>query len=257
MMNRNYLLAITTGLMILAVANTAGAFGLEFAIGGWLQSPSGTLGYKALAADDFLDVEQDLKYDDETRVSARLAIDMPLFLPNIYLMATPMEFSATGEKTNGFKFGDITFDPGPFYSETVLNNLDVGLYYGIPLLKTATFNTFNIDLGVNVRIYDYELTVQQDSSGLRESETGTFPIPMIFLAAQFRPIERLSLEAEGRGISYSGNDVYSLIGRVKVRVVGPLFAAGGYRFEKVKLDEKDVLADVEFSGPFLEAGFSF
>ena len=80
---------------------------------------------------------------------------------------------------------------------------------------------------------------------------------MIFLAARFRPIERLSFEAEGRGISYSGNDVYSLIGRVKVRIVGPLFAAGGYRYEKAKLDEKDVLADVEFSGPFLEAGFSF
>jgi outer membrane protein len=257
MMKRNHLLAITIGLIFIAAANTAGAFGLEFAIGGWAQGLSGTLGYKALSADDILDVEQDLKYDDEDRVSARLSIDMPLFLPNIYLMATPMDFAATGVKTDGFKFGDVSFNPGPFYSETVLDNLDIGLYYGIPLLQTATFDTFNIDVGVNVRIYDYELKIRQDSSGLSESETGTFPIPMIFLAARFRPIERLSFEAEGRGISYSGNDVYSLIGRVKVRIVGPLFAAGGYRYEKAKLDEKDVLADVEFSGPFLEAGFSF
>jgi len=36
-----------------------------------------------------------------------------------------------------------------------------------------------------------------------------------------------------------------------------LFAAGGYRYEKAKLDEEDVEADIEFSGLFLEAGVSF
>mgnify|MGYP000588517915 CR=1 FL=1 len=80
---------------------------------------------------------------------------------------------------------------------------------------------------------------------------------MVFVAVQLRPLDWLSLEAEGRGISYSGNDAYSLIGRIKFRIVGPLFAAGGYRYEKVELDEEDVLADIEISGPFLEAGFSF
>lgn len=257
MMGKNVLLITAICLFILAAANTAGALGLEFAVGGWAQGPSGTLGYKALVSDDFLDVERDLKYDDETRISARLSIDMPLFLPNIYLMATPMEFSATGEKAGGFKFGDITFDPGTFSSETVLDNIDIGLYYGVPLLETASLERFNIDFGLNVRIYDYELTIRQDSSGRNDSDTGTLPIPMVFLAAQFRPIERLSFEAEGRGISFSGNEVYSIIGRVKVKIAGPLFAAGGYRYEKVQLDEQDVAVDIEFSGPFLEAGFSF
>lgn len=257
MVGSNNLLVMTICLILMVAAKPAGAVGLEFAVGGWVQGPSGTLGYKAMGAEDVLDIDEDLKYDDETRVSARLSIDMPLFLPNIYLMATPLEFSETGEKTDGFKFGDVTFNPGPFYSETILNNMDIGLYYGIPLLETASFDKLNIDVGLNVRIYDYELKIRQDSSGLSETETGTLPIPMIFLAAQFRPIERLSFEVEGRGISYSGNDIYSLIGRVKVKIAGPLFAAGGYRYEKVKLDEKDVYADIEFSGPFLEAGFAF
>ncbi len=256
-MSRKILLAMMICLFIFAAAQPASAIGLEFAVGGWAQGPSGSLGYKALSEDDILDVEQDLKYDDETRVSARLAIDMPLFLPNIYLMATPMEFSATGEKADGFKFGDITFDSGSFYSETILDNIDIALYYGLPFLETATFDKLNIDFGLNVRIYDYEINLRQDSSGFNESDSGTFPVPMIFLATQFRPIERLSFEAEVRGISYSGNDIYSLIGRVKVKIVGPLFAAGGYRYEKAKLDEEDVEADIEFSGLFLEAGFSF
>jgi outer membrane protein len=243
--------------LILAAASTAGAFGVEAAIGGWRQDPSGMLGYKSLDDGDFLDWENDLNYEDETRVFGRLSIDMPLFLPNIYLMATPMQFSATGQKDGGFKFGDINFDPGHFFSEMVLDNLDVGLYYGIPFLETATLEKLNVDLGVNVRLFDYELTIRQDSSGLMESESGVLPIPMIFLAVRFNPIEALSFQVEGRGISYSNNDLYSIIGRVKVTIFGPLFAAGGYRYEKLKLNEEDVSADVEFSGPFLEAGFSF
>ena len=244
-------------LLVLCISTYAGAWGVEFAVGGWAQDPSGTLGYDVLNGDDILNIERDLKYDTENRATVRLKIDMPLLLPNIYLMASPMAFKETGRKEGGFKFGDIVFDPGPFESETVLDHLDVGLYYGIPLLETATFDKLNIDIGLNVRIYDYELNVRQASTGLRESETGTLPLPMVFLAVQLRPIERLSLEAEGRGISYSGNDVFSLIGRIKFRIAGPLFVAGGYRYDKVEIDEEDVLADVEFSGPFIEAGFSF
>ena len=78
-------------LIALIAVPSAGAFGLEFAVGGWIQNPSGTLGYEALTPGDLLDVEDDLNYEDETRWSARLSIDMPLFLPNIALMATPME----------------------------------------------------------------------------------------------------------------------------------------------------------------------
>jgi outer membrane protein len=244
-------------LVVLTANTSAWAWGLEVAIGGWYQDPSGTLGYQAVGIDDILDLENDLNYKEETRVTGRINIDMPLFIPNIYLMATPMEFEAIGQKDGGFKFGDVNFDPGSFETKTVLDPLDVGLYYGIPLLETATFQKFNIDIGLNVRIFDYELKIQQDSTGLTETETGTLPVPMVFLAAQFRPLERLSLEAEGRGISYSGNDVYSLIGRIKFKIAGPVFAAGGYRYDKIKIDEEDVLADIEISGPFLEAGISF
>ena len=143
---RELRLLIIAVLVVLITSPSAGAWGLEFALGGWYQDPKGTLGYKALGVDDILDLENDLKYEEETRVAGRLNIDMPLFIPNIYLMATPVEFEATGQKDGGFKFGDIVFDPGPFETKTVLDHLDVGLYYGIPLLETATLKKFNIDI---------------------------------------------------------------------------------------------------------------
>lgn len=49
-------------------AATAEATGLEVSAGGWIQDPSGSVGYKALSAADLLDIEQDLQYDTKTRV---------------------------------------------------------------------------------------------------------------------------------------------------------------------------------------------
>ena len=85
----------------------------------------------------------------------------------------------------------------------------------------------------------------------------TAPVPMLYLAVQFMPIEALAFEAEGRGISVGDNKLYSLIGRVRYNFVGPLFVAGGYRYDKLEIDEEDVVADVEFQGPFLEMGLKF
>jgi hypothetical protein len=80
---------------------------------------------------------------------------------------------------------------------------------------------------------------------------------MIYLGAQLKPVKYLSLEAEARGIAYSSNHYYDLIGRLKVQPIGPVFIAGGYRYEDVKIDQSDVKAKITFQGPFLELGIVF
>ena len=244
--------------LVFTVPIASYALGLEFAVGGWKQSPQGYFAYKPVTADDELDLEKDCNYDDETRFTGRLKIDMPLFLPNIYLMASPMEFDGTGLKTYNFYFGDELIQGNvPFYSSITLDHYDIGFYYGIPFIETITAETVNIDLGLNVRIYDFEVEIKQDSTSIEESEDFTLPIPMAYLALQIKPVDKLAIEAEVRGISYSGNQLYSLIGRVKFNVFGPVFAAAGYRYDKLKIDEEDVEVDMDFSGPFIEAGFKF
>jgi len=250
---------IFTILFAMALPGAAHAFGLEIAGGAWLQSPSGTLAYEALDPNDFLDLENDLKYEDETRFFGRLNIDMPLFFPNIYLMVTPMEFEGDGIKSLDFKFGDETISgSAPFYSNLNLNHADIVLYYGIPGLETATADMLNIDIGINVRIYDVEARIVQESpSSVDITESITVPIPQVFLALQFRPTDFLALEAEGRGISISGNKAYSLIGRLRFNILGPFFLTGGYRYDKIDIDEEGVIIDTDFSGPFAEAGLAF
>ena len=83
------------------------------------------------------------------------------------------------------------------------------------------------------------------------------PVPMAFAAIQLKPIDLLAIEAEGRGISYSGNHLFNVIGRVKVKPFGPFFIAGGYRYDSIKLDEEDLRLDAQVDGFFAETGFEF
>ena len=247
---------ILTFMFFLVFPVTSHSIGLEFTAGGWNCNPSGYMSYEKISSDDNLDLEKDLNYDDETDLTGRVKIDMPLLFPNIYLMATPMEYDETGQKNVTFNFGDEEFDANvDFDSKLTLNTYDVGLYYGIPLLSTATLNKINIDLGINLRIIDLDAEIEQGST--KESESLILPVPMGYVGVQFKPVKKLAIEAEARGIAYSGNHYYSIIGRVKYKIFGPLFGAGGYRYEKLKIDEEDVKAEVKFQGPFIEVEMNF
>lgn len=248
------------GAILIVMLSNAHAAGVELAVGGWRQAISGQLSYQALSDLDIIDLDNDLNFDDESRVTGRAKIDMPLFLPNIYLVAAPMEFEGSGIKSGTLNFGGTAFDfSAELTSKITLNQYDLGFYYGLPFIKTGTLGKLNVDVGLNVRIMDMEASVNGTSAGatVQESESVTLPIPMLYLGVQFNPIEALAFEAEGRGISAGGNKLYSLIGRVRFNFAGPVFVAGGYRFDKVDIDEDDLVADVEFQGPFLEMGLKF
>lgn len=253
---------IIAALFLFTVPVSAYAIGAELAIGAWGQSPSGTLGYNAA---DTLDLEGDFKYDRETRVFGRLKIDMPLIIPNVYLVATPMAFEGKGNKSQNFTFGDETFNGNAdFNSKVTLDHYDIALYYGIPFLKTATLGKLNVELGINARILDFSAEVTgQVTSGptATDSTSVTIPVPMIYVGAQINPIKLVSLEFEGRGIAYNNNSYYDFIGRVKVKPLGiPLlkpFIAVGWRQESIKIDVDDIKADLKFSGPFAEVGVEF
>lgn len=233
---------------------TAFALGIEAAIGGWSQDPSGDISYKGQS----LDVGNDLKYGSKTKAMGRVKIDMPLLIPNIYLMYTPMKFDGDGSKNVNFTFGNRTFSGNvPFSSSVKLDHYDLGLYYGIPFVNTATAKKLNVDAGLNIRVIDFNAEVKQPATGITESKGLTIPLPMVYVAAQFKPIKYFAAEAEARGIAYSSNHYYDLIGRLKVKPIDNVFVAGGYRYENIKIDQSSVKANLKFSGPFFEAGIEF
>jgi len=255
------LIMIVSFLLVLSLPASSFGFGFEFSLGAWYQQPSGTLSFDKTTNADDLDIEEDLGYDDKWQPIARLKIDMPLLIPNLYLMYTPLKWSETGSKNVDFSFGGENFQGNvDFDSELKMNHLDVALYYGIPGIRTATADVLNIDLGLNFRLLDFKAEIEQTTTSLidlTESESYFLPIPMLYAGAQIKPLNWISLDLEGRGIYYSNNHYVSLIGRLKVMPFGPLFVAGGYRYDNIKIDYQDIDVDADFEGPFAEAGFDF
>lgn len=244
------------------IAGNAFGFGAELAVGGWQQSLGGTLGYEIVDSGDIIDLEQDFDFDDELRLFARANLDLPLFFPNIYLIAAPMEFEGTGSKSVQITYGDVDFAAGAELDATLtMNQYDIALYWGIPALKTATNGIFNIDLGLNVRIIDLEASLAGEeamtSANVEESVSETIPLPMLYVAFQIEPIDELAIAVEGRGLSIGDNKLYSIIGRLRYQFAGPVFAAAGYRFDTLEIDEEDILVEIDFSGPFAEIGLIF
>ncbi len=251
-------ICLLAAILLLAMPGSSPAVGLEMAIGGWDQNIEGEVCYEGNNRNDIIDLKDDAALDDETRVMGRVKVDMPAILPNIYIMATPMEFEGKGDKDVNFDFGDVSVSANTdFETRVTMDHVDVGLYYSIPFVNLASLDRLNIDLGLNLKVADLEAEVKNKETGLSDAESYTLPLPMVYAAVQVQPIERLSLEAEARAVSLSGNHLYNLIGRIKGKIFGPMFLAGGYRYDSINLDEEDIVVDCSVEGVFLETGFEF
>ncbi len=253
------LLFISSLLVFLTIPAVSFAIPLidfEASIGGWMQSPAGELSYgDDVTQDDIIDLTDELNYDTKTNVVVRAKAKLPV-IPGVYLIAAPMEFDGDALEGSSFEFGGEDFAANEsLYSKVTLNQYDVGLYYGLPLLNLATMGKLNIDLGLNARIMDFGAEIKGSSSGI-ESKNIQLPIPMIFLSAQLEPMEKFAVEAELRGVQFQGNSIISFIGRLKLKVFGPAYGAAGFRYDSIKIDEESVLVETSFSGPFLELGFA-
>ena len=234
------------------------AIGLEAAVGLWNQDPRGYVSLEEKSPADRLSLENDLRYGRMTRIFGRMKIETPFGFPNIYLMATPMSFEATGSKGTPFNIGGFTVPANvPFNSKLDLDHYDAGFYYGLPFVKTATAGVLNVDLGILARLIDFKLELNESSVGAVTSKKRLIPLPMAYAAVQVKPLSWLSAEGEVRGILYNYNHYYDLIGRAKVNPFGPVFLAAGYRYEKVKVDQDGIRVEANFGGPFGEVGVEF
>jgi len=230
------------------------ALGVEAAVNLWAPTAAGSLAYQALATNDHFDLEREADMGREPNLGGRIKVDLPI-LPDLFFQATPLEFSGSGSKGTSFSFGGHTYAAGlPVNSKLVLDHYDLGLVFGVPLLETATLKTLNVDFGIIVRRQEVRAELSQPTTGQLARFDETYYLPMGYLAAQVRLLKKISLEAELRGISYSGNHYYDLVGRVHVDLPGPLFLAGGWRYQKIELAEDGIQASVSFSGPFAEVG---
>jgi outer membrane protein len=244
-------------LLCTALPPKGDAFDAQDTLRIWKQPPTAELAFDPLGPASVRAFEDNRDVDEDTRFFGRFIVDMSQYLPNICVMATPIKYEGTNINNMRLDFGDESVkDDVALNSKVTLNDLDIALYYGIPFVKTVSQDRLNVDFGINLRSIDFEDDIQQDSID-QAPESFILPVPMVFAAVQFHPLDVLALEAEGRGISIGGKKSYGLIGRLRWKTVGPIYAAGGYRFSRYEIDNDGIIVNTEISGPFVEAGLSF
>jgi outer membrane protein len=225
-----------------------GAYGWQASPEGFVEDTDGTLGASTRA-----DVENDLGLDEETFGVIWAAIEHPVpLLPNLKLQYTPLKFEGSGEVDSEFTFQGQTFA----VNEEVDSRLDLAQFDAIFYYEILD-GTFNLDIGLNIKVLDGEAVVTPRSTGVPERQELSAPVPMLYLNAVVELPAGFRLGLEGSGIGYSGNrltDLKALLGW-EYAVVS---LEAGYRVQQMVLDDIDgINADVKVGGPFLGASVDF
>ena len=250
-------IALGLGAVFLGVniANAVPLFDGELEVGVMKQKPKGWIQYKG----DRVDLKDDLRFDDETKFFAKAKIEHPIpLLPNIYLQYIPMDFKGDTNKT--FTFDNKTYSVN-VHTEVQLDHYDIGFYYNVPMVSALTSGVFDAEVGLLLRIIDFEAKVS--SPGQPTSSTSfTAPIPMLYGSVSITPIDLISVVVEGKGIKYSDNYYYDLLGEIRISplngIVMKPYISLGYKVERLRIDDvDDTYSDIRIKQPYLAIGVNF
>jgi outer membrane protein len=240
----------------------------EASVGVIQQKPCGYVSYKPTSDTDKIRVKSDAHVGDETKpwVKSKFEHSIPI-IPNIKLAYMPMKFDGGGALPRNINWGNHTYQANADYSFSVkLDRVDATLYYNLPFINTATAGKLDVELGLNVRIlmFDGKLNgTTTTNQKVSESKSMTLPIPMGHLAAEIKPIKQVSLLGEFNYISYNKDTYYDGTAGLRLNSHGLVstslkpFIEVGYRYEKLKLDEKDVKSHLKIKGGYVLVGVRF
>lgn len=245
---KKYCLAAALSMACLAPAAHADTIlGLYVGVDAWQADNSGSFADRGNM--------QSFDFDDETFTSYYAALEHPIpLVPNIKLKYTDLELNGATVLDSTFEFGGSTFTTGSTASTVSdLSHVDYILYYEI-----FDNDLVSIDLGVNAKQFDGEITVTGTDSGQTVSENVDFSgfVPLVYGRAEVGlPLTGLSVFFEGSLLAiddskvqdYQAGIAWALLDNLAV----DLDIKAGYRQMTLELDDiDDIYTDLDASGPF-------
>jgi hypothetical protein len=256
------LMLLTGILSACALSQALPLFNVSIDAGGVEQDPSGFVSYEAQGSNDYIDLKSDAHFSQRTRpyVGVRITNNLPI-LPNLKLDYMPMSFSGYGTLNRQITFGGTTYKAkANFNLYAKMNRFDILAYYHLPFISTATKDMLKVRLGLNVRVVDFSETFTGNNAYINgqsvggyytESKSLTVPIPMGHVGVTFSPIKQVSLVGDLNYVSYGSNNYYDYNAGLRLSPAGLFksaivpFVQVGYRYEKLKIDQSSVYADVK------------
>lgn len=219
---------------------------IEVGAGAWIQTPSGTTKYDSGAGVTGTNVFNETK--DSSAYAWMLVKHSIPIIPNIRLEYVGVH--ATGKASGTWKGFAI-----PVSANSVM---DIKEYDIIPYYNLLD-NTFwvTLDVGIDVKILDFDYQVKPKEIFKGYKETYTTPIPLLYVRVRGEiPTTNIGIEGDGKYVTTGSSTIYDA--RVKIDytfTISPIIQPAieiGYRIQKIKIDENDldVKTDMKFSGFF-------
>jgi len=230
-----------------------------FEVGGYLWMPdySGQIALDEGAQQGTtLDLEDDLGFTDDNNNVLWIALEHPVpVLPNLKLVSTDLDLSASSLLTRTVNFGGSTFLANENVSTRMdFSSIELTLYY--ELLD----NWINLDAGVTLRQYNGRVSINTSPSGsnISENEKLDFVLPMGYLKGRVDlPLTGLFVDAQINIVSLSGNTVSDAEFSLGYETEVGFGAKAGYRTFSIDIDENDIVADLDFKGAYVSLFFHF
>jgi hypothetical protein len=266
-------LMLLTGILSACALSQALPFKVSVFAGGVEQDPSGFVSYEARGSQDYLDLKNDAHFSQKTQpyIGVRITNSLPI-LPNLKLDYMPMKYSGYGTLNRPITFGGTTYQAAKLQPKCKMNRFDILAYYHLPFISTATKDMLKVRLGLNVRVVDFSESFTGNKATINgipvggyytESKSLTVPIPMGHVGVTFSPIKQVSLVGDLNYVSYGSNNYYDYNAGLRLSPAGLFksaivpFVQVGYRYEKLKIDQSSVYADVKVTGPYALIGVEF
>lgn len=212
----------------------------------WGAKPDGTI----QSGGDELDLQDDLGFSREYNLNWHLRVKHPVpLIPNFRIRYTDFDESATG--TVNADFEGRTFS-GDTRTTMDVSHFDYTIFYSVPLPLAE------IDLGFNIKHFDGEVELREQTSGDSEQVSFNELLPMLHASARFDvPLAGVGVGAELNYVSYDGDSVsdLELYGTYRYNLA---YVQAGYRDLRIDAEGSgDLEVDVDIAGPFVRLGVNF
>ena len=241
-------LLILSTLLFLCVTSVRADF-IGFKIGANYWEPELTGSFKGDIDVIPIDLVGDLGLEDITPSNLVLTLEHPIpILPNIRYQNIDLDSSGFNPSAN------FTYE-GQLYTGAVTSTLDLS-HNDIVLYYEILDNWINLDIGLDVKVFDGEVALSGSSSTtVPIDET----IPLLYLSARFDlPFSGFYIGADFMGASTSDNsmeDTSLMLGYESDSGLG--FEGGIKKFSLEINDVTDINADLKYDGIYLNGYYHF
>lgn len=195
-----------------------------------------------------LDTEDDLDWDDSEDIVAELAFQWGN--SRLSFSYLPIEFSGTNEITIEGSYNGQSFSIGDTVSSDVkLDLYDIGYTYYLLNMDDVP-SRFQLGVEFAIKVADIEIAFSDSEAGIQESDSVVAPLPTLGVRSRVALGDFAGLAARVGYMEYDDNSFLDADIQLEFSPVPMAGVFVGYRFFDLEVDESDVYASLEFSGPY-------